>query len=79
MFSKKAIKIDEIFTVDLTLWSKRQIEGLLCTGGNSFDHQQHDQERKGPSIIYVVLVGGEGGQKLRILRNKKTTKRGEGV
>ena len=26
MFSKKAIKIDEIFTVDLTLCSKRQID-----------------------------------------------------
>ena len=25
MFSKKATKIDEIFTVDLTLFSKRQI------------------------------------------------------
>ena len=27
MFSKKATKIDEIFTVDLTLCSKRQIDG----------------------------------------------------
>ena len=27
MFSKKATKIDEIFTVDLTLFSKCQIEG----------------------------------------------------
>ena len=27
MFSKKAIKIDEIFTVDLTLCSKCQIYG----------------------------------------------------
>ena len=27
MFSKKATKIDEIFTVDLTLFSKRQIDG----------------------------------------------------
>ena len=27
MFSKKASKIDEIFTVDLTLCSKCQIEG----------------------------------------------------
>jgi hypothetical protein len=27
MFSKKAIKIDEIFTVDLTLCSNRQING----------------------------------------------------
>ena len=27
MFSKKAIKIDEIFTVDLTLCSKCQIDG----------------------------------------------------
>ena len=27
MFSKKATKIDEIFTVNLTLCSKRQIEG----------------------------------------------------
>ena len=26
MFSKKATKIDEIFTVDLTLCSKRQID-----------------------------------------------------
>ena len=26
MFSKKAIKIDEIFTDDLTLYSKRQID-----------------------------------------------------
>ena len=27
MFSKKATKIDKIFTVDLTLCSKRQIDG----------------------------------------------------
>ena len=27
IFSKKATKIDEIFTVDLTLYSKCQIEG----------------------------------------------------
>ena len=27
MFSKKANKIDEIFTLDLTLFSKCQIEG----------------------------------------------------
>ena len=27
MFSKKATKIDEIFSVDLTLSSKRQIDG----------------------------------------------------
>ena len=27
MFSKKATKIDEIFTVDLMLCSKRQIDG----------------------------------------------------
>ena len=27
MFSKKATKIDEVFTVDLTLCSKRQING----------------------------------------------------
>ena len=27
MFSKKTTKIDEIFTVDLMLCSKRQIEG----------------------------------------------------
>ena len=27
MFSKKATKIDEIFTVDLTLWSKCQFRG----------------------------------------------------
>ena len=27
MFSKKATKVDEIFTVDLTLCSKRQIDG----------------------------------------------------
>ena len=27
MFSKKATKIDEIFTVDLTLYGKRQIDG----------------------------------------------------
>ena len=27
MFSKKATKIDEIFAVDLTLCSKRQIDG----------------------------------------------------
>ena len=27
MFSMKATKIDEIFTVDLTLCSKRQIDG----------------------------------------------------
>ena len=27
MFSKKATKMDEIFTVDLTLFSKRQIDG----------------------------------------------------
>ena len=27
MFSKKATKIDEIYTVDLTLCSKRQIDG----------------------------------------------------
>ena len=27
MFSKKATKIDETFTVDLTLCSKRQING----------------------------------------------------
>ena len=27
MFSKKARKIDEIFTVDLILFSKRQIDG----------------------------------------------------
>ena len=27
MFSKKATKIDEIFTVDLTLYSKCQIDG----------------------------------------------------
>ena len=27
MFSKKATKIEEIFTVDLTLCSKRQIDG----------------------------------------------------
>ena len=27
MFSKKATKIDEMFTVDLTLCSKRQIDG----------------------------------------------------
>ena len=27
MFSTKATKIDEIFTVDLTLCSKRQIDG----------------------------------------------------
>ena len=27
MFSKKATKIDEIFTVDLTIFSKRQIDG----------------------------------------------------
>ena len=27
MFSKKATKIDEIFTVDFTLCSKRQIDG----------------------------------------------------
>ena len=27
MFSKKATKIDEIFTVDLTICSKRQIKG----------------------------------------------------
>ena len=27
MFSKRATKIDEIFTVDLTLCSKRQIDG----------------------------------------------------
>ena len=27
MFSKKATKIDEIFTVDLTLCSKRHIDG----------------------------------------------------
>ena len=27
MFSKKAIKIDKIFTVDLKLCSKRQING----------------------------------------------------
>ena len=27
MFSKKATKIDEIFTVDLTLTTQRQIEG----------------------------------------------------
>ena len=27
MFSKKATKIDDIFTVDLTLCSKRQING----------------------------------------------------
>ena len=27
MFSKKATKIDEIFTIDLTLCSKRQIDG----------------------------------------------------
>ena len=36
---------------------------------------------KGPSINYVVSVGGGGeeGQKLPILCCKKTTKRGEGV
>ena len=28
MFSKKATKIDEIFTVDLTLCSKSQIDGV---------------------------------------------------
>ena len=27
MFSKKATKIDEIFTVGLTVWSKCQIDG----------------------------------------------------
>ena len=27
MFSKKATQVDEIFTVDLTLYSKRQIDG----------------------------------------------------
>ena len=27
MFSKRAIKIDEIFTVDLKVCSKRQIDG----------------------------------------------------
>ena len=27
MFSKKATKIDEIFTVDLTVCNKRQIDG----------------------------------------------------
>ena len=27
MFSKKAVKFEEIFTVDLTVCSKRQIEG----------------------------------------------------
>ena len=27
MFSKKATKIDEIFTIDLTLCRKRQIDG----------------------------------------------------
>ena len=32
MFSKKTTKIDEIFTVDLTLCSKRQI------GGEDFIH-----------------------------------------
>ena len=30
MFSKKATKIDEIFTVDLKLCSKRQIDGEDC-------------------------------------------------
>ena len=33
--------------------------------------------RKGPSINYVVSVG-VGGQKLRILHSKKTTKMGDG-
>ena len=34
MFSKKATKIDEIFTVDLTLWSKRQIDGEDFNGND---------------------------------------------
>ena len=39
-----------------------------CTQGKRYD--------KGPSINYVVSVGGKGGgQKLPILHSKKTTKR----
>ena len=50
----------------------------ICNFTCNFVHIIH-RYYKGPSINYVVSVGGEGCQKLPILHSKQTTKRGEGV
>ena len=60
---------------------------LQCEENNSTTDQEELREEsridilyydKGPSMNYVVSIGGEGGRKLPILPNKKTTKMGEG-
>ena len=45
MFSKKATKIDELFTVDLTLYSKCQIDGedFVDFSGLHRKHKLYDQ------------------------------------
>ena len=57
MFSKKDTNIDEIFTVDLTLYSMCQIDGedLVNFCGLLRKHELYQSGRKKKTIFYVLI------------------------
>ena len=72
MFSKKATKIDEIFTVDLTLCSKCQIDGedFINFCGLLREHEHYLELRKKDDVYkweeLIILVH----EKIKYLNSK---------